>query len=109
MQILTYVDKAGVPVFWTWFNALKDRRAKVRIQMSIDRLSSGNAGVGRNLRGGISEIKIDEGPGYRVYFARVGDSIVILLMGGVKNFQTDDIKTAISYWDDWKQMNRSKP
>ena len=108
MKIIPYHDEAGVPVFWAWFNVQKDRRAKVRIQMSIDRLASGNAGVGRNLRGGISELKIDEGPGYRVYFGRVGDSVVILLLGGIKDNQTDDINTASSYWEHWKQMNRRK-
>jgi putative addiction module killer protein len=80
--------------FDRWFAALRDRAGKVRIQARIDRLSLGNPGQHRNLEGGICEMKIDCGPGYRVYYARLGSVIVVLLCGGDKSTQQADIRKA---------------
>lgn len=82
--------------FKAWFDGLRDARARVRVQIRIDRLSLGNFGDVKPVGAGISEMRIDYGPGYRVYFVRRGSTLVILLAGGDKNDQQKDIKTAIS-------------
>ena len=71
-------------VYRGWINSLKDRGARARIQVRVDRLIHGNPGKYRNLQGGVSELKVSCGPGYRVYLARNGDTLVILLCGGDK-------------------------
>jgi len=83
-------------VYRDWINALKDRAARARIQVRVDRLAYGNPGQHRNLTGGVSELKIDFGPGYRVYYTERGGELVILLAGGDKYTQQQDIKAAIS-------------
>ncbi len=80
--------------FDRWFAALRDRAGRVRIQARIDRLSLGNPGQHRNLEGGMCEMKIDCGPGYRVYYVRRGSVIVVLLCGGDKSTQQADIRKA---------------
>ena len=82
-------------VFAAWFKGLRDRAAAARIAIRIDRLALGNPGQYRNLSGGVREMKIDYGPGYRVYFAERAGEIVILLCGGDKKSQDSDIATAI--------------
>jgi putative addiction module killer protein len=82
------------PHFDTWMAGLKDRAAVARIRIRIDRLAMGNAGQSRNLKGGVSELKVDFGPGYRVYFTERGGELVILLCGGTKKGQADDIALA---------------
>ena len=77
-----------------WFARLRDERAKARINMRIRRLSLGNAGDVKPVGGGISELRIDYGPGYRVYFIRLGQVVVILLCGGDKSTQQQDITAA---------------
>jgi putative addiction module killer protein len=77
-----------------WFARLRDRNARARILVRILRLSLGNPGDAKAIGEGVSEIRIDYGPGYRVYFAQRGKTVVILLAGGDKSTQTKDIKTA---------------
>lgn len=77
-----------------WINDLKDRAARARIQVRVDRLAHGNPGQHRNLAGGISELKIDVGPGYRVYYTQRGEELIILLVGGDKSSQHNDIALA---------------
>jgi putative addiction module killer protein len=77
-----------------WINDLKDRVARARIQVRVDRLAHGNPGQHRNLAGGISELKIDVGPGYRVYYTQRGEELIILLVGGDKSSQQNDIALA---------------
>jgi putative addiction module killer protein len=81
-------------VYLDWINSLEDRVARARIQVRVDRLAHGNPGKGRNLRGGISELKIDVGPGYRVYYTRRGSELLVLLAGGDKSTQAQDIARA---------------
>ncbi len=78
-----------------WINALTDRGGRARIQVRIDRLIHGNPGSHRNLTGGVSELKIDFGPGYRVYYTQRGDRLLLLLAGGDKSSQQKDIELAI--------------
>ncbi len=77
-----------------WFNALKDKRAKARIDIRIRRVSLGNFGDVEPVGNGVSELKIDYGAGYRVYFLKHGDILVILLCGGDKSTQSKDIQKA---------------
>lgn len=81
-------------VYRDWINSLKDRTARARIQVRVDRLVHGNPGQYRILSGGISELKVDVGPGYRVYYTQQGDELIILLAGGDKSSQRDDISLA---------------
>lgn len=83
-------------VYRDWINALKDRVGRARIQMRVDRLVHGNPGQHRNLSDGVSELKIDFGPGYRVYYTQRGSELIVLLAGGDKSSQQQDVKTAIA-------------
>ena len=83
-------------VYRDLINALKDRAARARIQVRVDRLVHGNPGQHRNLADGVSELKIDFGPGYRVYYTERGGELVVLLAGGDKSTQQQDIKSAIA-------------
>ncbi|MEX0976912.1 MAG: type II toxin-antitoxin system RelE/ParE family toxin [Woeseia sp.] len=82
-------------VYRDWIDALKDRQGRARIQVRIDRLAHGHPGRHRRLTGGVCELKIDVGPGYRVYYTERGTELIILLAGGDKSTQRKDIKTAI--------------
>lgn len=81
-------------VFQAWLDALRDRRARSRIQARIDRLALGNFGDAKSLSEGMGEMRIDHGPGYRLYFVRRGQAVVILLCGGDKRTQGADIARA---------------
>ena len=82
-------------VYASWFDGLRDRRARARIDIRIRRLSLGNPGDVRPVGQGVSELRIDYGPGYRVYFVQRGVSLIILLAGGDKRTQDQDIQKAI--------------
>ena len=82
--------------FDKWFRKLRDKRAKGRIKVRIDRMKLGNLGDVRSVGGGVSEIRIDYGPGYRLYFIIVRKECAILLIGGSKKTQQQDIKNAKS-------------
>ena len=78
-----------------WFEALRDRQARARLLVRIRRLSLGNPGDVRSVGEGVSELRVDYGPGYRVYFTSRGDALVILLAGGDKRTQAQDIRAAL--------------
>lgn len=82
-------------VFAAWFGNLPDPRARARIQVRIDRLALGNPGDAKPVGEGVSELRIDYGPGYRVYFVRRGEAVIVLLAGGNKRTQTRDIEAAL--------------
>jgi putative addiction module killer protein len=82
-------------VFARWLDGLRDLRARARVQVRIERLASGHAGDVKVVGEGVSELRIDYGPGYRVYFARREGAVVILLVGGDKRTQAADIRAAI--------------
>ena len=81
-------------VFDHWFARIRDLRARVRVQARIDRLAMGNAGDHKSVGGGVTELRIDYGPGYRVYYTQRGSVLVVLLCGGDKSSQRDDIAQA---------------
>lgn len=78
-----------------WIDGLRDLQARARIQVRIERLAAGNPGDVKAVGEGVSELRIDYGPGYRVYFTKRGREVVILLAGGDKTTQSADIKTAL--------------
>lgn len=82
-------------VFDKWLRKLRDAQARSRILVRIDRLSLGNAGDTKSVGEGVSEMRIDHGPGYRVYFTRRGETVIMLLVGGDKSAQDRDIAKAI--------------
>ncbi len=83
-------------VYARWIDNLADIRARARILVRVERLASGNPGDVRSVGEGVSELKIDYGPGYRVYFKQQGQELIILLAGGDKSSQAKDIKQALS-------------
>src|SRR3970040_361027 len=83
--------------FEPWFGSLRDRQAQARVNARIRRLSLGNPGDVKPVGSGVSELRIDYGPGYRVYFKRRGRELIILLAGGDKSTQAKDIKAALRY------------
>ena len=96
------VDVVRSSTFDRWLGKLKDRRAAARVLIRVDRLAAGNPGDVRPVGGGISELRIDYGPGYRVYYLREGDRLVLLLCGGDKSTQSADIATAHDIAEQWR-------
>lgn len=88
--------------FDRWLSGLRDRRAVARIAARLDRLASGNPGDAQPVGNGVSELRINYGPGYRVYFIQRGPVLIILLCGGDKSSQDRDIKQAKVLAEQWK-------
>ena len=95
------LDVVESATYKTWFAGLRDIQVRARIDARIRRLSLGNPGQHRVLKGGIAELKIDAGPGFRVYYAQHGHTLVILLCGGDKSTQQADIRKARRIAQDW--------
>ncbi|MBV8211025.1 MAG: type II toxin-antitoxin system RelE/ParE family toxin [Burkholderiaceae bacterium] len=106
LQIINYVSLEGVDVFDQWLRSIRDKTARAAIGRRILRLGRGNAGDHRYLRNGVTEMRIDIGPGYRAYYGQVGEIVVLLLCGGDKSSQDVDIERAIDYLAAWKSVNR---
>lgn len=102
-HIRMYRRADGVVPFLQWFNGLRDERGQQKILARIDRAKLGNFGDHRSVGEGVGELKIAFGPGYRVYFGREGDEVVILLIGGAKDSQNEDIRQAKAYWADYRE------
>lgn len=85
-----------------WIAELRDRQARARIRTRLSRLALGNFGDCKALDGGVSELRVDWGPGYRVYFARIGAAILLLLCAGDKTTQSQDIERAKTYLQDYR-------
>lgn len=88
------VEIRKTDVFDSWLSNLRDRQARTRINIRIDRLALGNRGDAKSVGGGVSELRIDYGTGYRVYFTRHGNTLIVLLAGGDKRTQDRDIQIA---------------
>ncbi len=97
-EIRKYTDESGIVPFDRWINKLRNVRVKVRILNRIDRLSLGLEGDWKSVGSGVRELRIPEGKGYRVYYAWHGEAIIILLCGGDKSSQNEDISKAKEYW-----------
>lgn len=89
------VEICKTETFAKWIDGLQDIRARAHILVRIERLAAGNPGDVKPVGEGVSEMRIDYGPGYRVYFKKIGKQVVILLAGGNKSSQSKDIKTAL--------------
>jgi putative addiction module killer protein len=99
-EIRAYVEGGKSP-FADWFSDL-DASDAVRVDRMIRRLEAGNFSAAKALQGGVSELRLDFGPGYRVYYGMDGKTLVILLSGGDKGSQRRDIKTAVDRWKNYK-------
>lgn len=102
-EIRHYISPAGKDVFDDWLSQLADPRAQAKIAVRINRLAAGNFGDCKPLRQGLCELRIDWGPGYRVYYAMLGRICVLLLCGGDKRKQSADINRALAYLKDYKE------
>jgi putative addiction module killer protein len=98
-----YVTPEGKNPFREWLRGLRDVRARAKIRVRLNRIRLGNFGTAKPVGGGVSELVIPYGPGYRVYFARTGSTVVLLLCGGDKATQPRDISTAKDYWLDYQR------
>ncbi len=98
-----YCTAAGRDVIAEWLDRLADKRAEARIVARVDRLRAGNFGDCKPCREGVWEIRIAWGAGYRVYYARVGRAVILLLCGGAKQTQDGDIDEAIGYLKEFKR------
>jgi putative addiction module killer protein len=87
----------------SWVRSLNDARAKAKISLRVDRLALGNPDDVKPVGDGVSEMRIDYGPGYRVYFGQHGRTLIILLCGGTKKTQVSDIKAAKRLYSEWKK------
>lgn len=101
-KIEHYINESNVDVVASWIGSLRDFMAKRSIVKRIERIESGNFGDSRYLRDGVSELKIDIGAGYRLYYSTVDNQIILLLCGGDKKKQNSDIDTAVIYLNKWK-------
>ena len=102
-EIREYLKPDSKCPFRDWLRSLKDVNARARIRVRINRIRLGNFGDCKSVGSGVSEFRIDYGPGYRVYFGRVGEKLVLLLYGGSKKNQEKDIKRAKEFWYDYKR------
>jgi putative addiction module killer protein len=102
MELYYYQTATGEKPFVDWLEGLRDRQARTRIEARLARVAVGNLGDVEPAGKGVMELRIDWGPGYRVYFARVGQVIVLLLCGGDKRMQQKDINRAKGYFEDYK-------
>jgi putative addiction module killer protein len=105
-EVQLYVTEDGHVPFEAWLNGLRDLKTKATVDARIARLRLGLLGNAREVGEGVHELKIDFGPGYRVYFANIGRTIIILLSGGDKSTQKRDIKKAKTYWADFQRRHR---
>lgn len=106
-EIRRYITPDGKIPFAEWLDSLRDRKAKAKIKERLKRVSLGNLGDCKSVGGGVFELRIDYGPGYRVYFGQVGTTIVLLLVGGDKSTQEQDIRKAREYWVDYEESENA--
>ena len=107
MDIQIYSDSAGRVPLVQWLEGLADRQGRAAIKARLVRLQAGNLGDCKPLRAGVQELRIDKGPGYRVYLSRQGPVLVLLLCGSDKADQDRAIAQAIEYLNDWKERGKA--
>lgn len=106
-ELLIYETEQGNTPFSFWLDSLRDREARAKIKKRLDRVMLGNFGDYRSVGDGIFELRINYGPGYRVYFAQVGILTILLLGGGDKSTQDQDIVQVKQFWVDFKQRENA--
>ena len=105
IEIREYVDHDGRSLFARWFDRL-DAQAAAKVATALVRLEMGNLSGVKTVGAGVFQHRIDLGPGYRIYFGRDGDALIVLFGGGTKRRQRLDIETARSHWQDYKRRKR---
>lgn len=106
-ELRIYTNAEGSTPFEEWLNALKDIEGRARIRARLARVQAGNLGDCKPLRNGVQELRIDHGPGYRVYLSRQGPVVVLLLCGSDKRRQSVVVEKAIEYLRDWKRREQA--
>lgn len=107
-EIRLYIKKRGEAPFSVWLNSLKDARTRAIIRVRLNRVRLGNFGDCKPVGEGVSELRIDHGPGFRVYFGKIGPKVVLLLAGGEKSTQKRDIRKALEFWADYRSGDHAK-
>ena len=107
-ELRHYVDPEGLDQFARWLDQLKDRHAKARVAARLIRLQNGNFGDCKAVGDGVWELRVDWGPGYRVYYAIEDKHVVLLCDGGDKRTQHADIARAIGRWVEWKKRGKNE-
>jgi putative addiction module killer protein len=102
-----YLTEAGEKPFKEWLDGLKDIMARQKVRIRLDRVRLGNLGKNRPVGGGVFELKIDHGPGYRIYYGLDKKTVVLLLLGGDKSTQKKDITQVRRYWEDHKGRKKN--
>jgi putative addiction module killer protein len=103
IEVFRYQTADGKEPLTVWLQSLRDKQAQAKVRIRLKRLEAGIFGDCERVGDGVLELREHLGAGYRVYFGRHGQTIVILLCGGTKKSQAADIKTAKEYWTDWKR------
>ena len=101
-----YQTPNGRYPFTEWFESIRDQKTRTRIRGHLTRLEVGNLGNCQSVGGGVFELRIHFGPGYRIYFGEVANTILLLLCGGDKSSQQRDIERAKTYWQDYKETHQ---
>jgi putative addiction module killer protein len=101
IEIKSFVERSGRIPFQAWVDAL-DKQAQAKIAVALTRLARGNRSHVKGIGAGVAELKVDFGPGYRIYFGQDGQTLIILLAGGTKKRQGEDIVTAKARWAEYK-------
>ena len=107
MKIVEYLDAEGHSPFESWFQRI-NAQAAAKVTTALVRLEGGNTSNTKSIGGGVYELKIDFGPGYRVYYGYDGSKVVILLAGGIKKRQHKDIDAAKKRWIDYKEQKKKE-
>jgi putative addiction module killer protein len=102
VEVREYQTAEGKVPLTAWLESLRDGATRARIVARLDRLKAGLLGDWKSIGSGVFELRIDHGPGYRVYYGQEGKALILLLCGGDKSTQAKDIETAHAYWKDYK-------
>lgn len=102
-EVRHYLTRDGKDIYFEWRSRMRDRKAMVAVDRRTIRLELGNFGDHKPCRDGVWELRIDVGPGYRIYYAIAGTRLVLLLCAGDKRTQSTDIDRACAYWQDWQR------
>jgi putative addiction module killer protein len=105
IEVREYIDEEGKSPFGKWFTGL-NAPAAAKVATALEKVARGNFSNVEPAGGGVSELKIDWGPGYRIYFGKDGEALVILLGGGIKKRQSSDIEIARGHWTEYKRRKR---
>jgi len=106
LEVREYLDRRGHSPFAAWSDRL-NREAAVKVAAALARIQQGNFSSAKSVGAGVSEYRIDFGPGYRVYFGKDGERLVILVGGGTKKRQQEDITMALARWQDYKRRKQT--